>query len=195
MPLSVATIANAIERVEQDVVDGFNDALTPDGAVAFAVDLEETGLTSDDAVGSSDVVVAIPWVFQCRHTGTFIGVQATFVHLELRGTTIVHVVEPDADTWRYHRYIDYLCRAASDGHLHRCPPGADPRRIPRVEGAHRIALKHACVARRRSSENRASVEQLTARCISSNIPRSRRRRDAPQTPRRHSGARPDAVVP
>jgi hypothetical protein len=111
MPIDAAAIALAIERVEQDVVGGFDDILTPDGAGAFAIDLDESGLTPTEVVATSEVVVVVPWVFRCVHTGTFIGVQATFVHFDLRGTTVVHVgsAETDPDEWTYHRYIDFLC--------------------------------------------------------------------------------------
>jgi len=111
MPIDAATIALAIARVEQDVVNGFDGALTPAGSGAFELDLDESGLTSTEVVATSEVVIVMPWVFRCVHTGPFIGVQATFVHFDLRGTTFVHVGsgETDPDDWRYHRYIDFLC--------------------------------------------------------------------------------------
>lgn len=110
MPIDSATIATAIDRVRMDIMGGFDGILDPIGGLgAFSVDLNDSPLASNDIIATSEIVVVVPWVYRCKHTGTFLNVPATYVEFGLLGTTFVHVAAGDPDAWTFYRYIDYLC--------------------------------------------------------------------------------------
>jgi hypothetical protein len=108
MPIddSIVDIAKAI--VENDIRGGFDGVLDATGSSAFVFELEDGGLASEDVIATSDSVVVVPWAFHCTHRGSFLGVPATFVELDLRGATFVHVNGEDSDRWILYRYVDYV---------------------------------------------------------------------------------------
>jgi hypothetical protein len=110
----------AIRNVGHDVVDSFKDILTPQKGKAFAVELHDSDLNETEPYARSDVLVAVPWVFHCTHTGPLLGIPATWVDLDLRGTTFVDIRDV-AGNWRYFRYIDFI------GALHQIGVSTDTR--------------------------------------------------------------------
>jgi hypothetical protein len=108
MPFDEDVLDTVRQRVRDDVTGGFDGVLT--GATdPFDVELDDSILGFRDVTTSSETVVAVPWVFRCTHTGPFLGVPATFVELDLRGATFVHVEDlREPDKWTYFRYIDFI---------------------------------------------------------------------------------------
>ena len=109
MALGPFFIEAAVEIVEIDITEGFAAMLTPDGDSPFTIGLGDSGLVPSATVAASDDVIAVPWAYTCKHTGTFVGIPATQVTLSLVGVTFVHVaVEMAPQEWQFHRFIDYI---------------------------------------------------------------------------------------
>src|SRR5262245_45785920 len=108
MPITSTQFADALDMIQDDIKGGFDGVLDANGSSAFQFELDEAPLASGDVIATTESVVIAPWVFRCTHSGTFLGVPATFVELELRGTTFVHVNSEESGNWLLYRYIDYL---------------------------------------------------------------------------------------
>ena len=107
MPITSTQRDTALGFIQDDIVGGFDGVLDATGP-GFAFELDEAGLASDDVIALSESVVVAPWVFHCTHRDTFLGIPPTFVELELRGTTFVHVNSEDDQKWLLYRYIDFI---------------------------------------------------------------------------------------
>jgi hypothetical protein len=108
MPLGDDTVERALQNVRDDVQTAFQGVLTMRENDGIAFELHGADIDSNEVIGTSNVVVAIPWVFRCTHTGPFLGVPATMVDLELRGVTFVDAHDTEPDRWDYYRYIDFI---------------------------------------------------------------------------------------
>jgi SnoaL-like polyketide cyclase len=106
MELDDKVIAQALRSVEHDLVAGFEGVLE---AREFTRDLHGADLEHGRLFATSADLVVVPWVWRAVHVGEFLGVPPTYVELELRGTTFVHVsASKDETDWAYYRYVDYL---------------------------------------------------------------------------------------
>jgi len=108
MALSPEIVTQILNTIEPDIRAGFKESFRP---ISFGRDLHGAGLADAKAFATSDVLVAVPWVFRAQHVGDFIGVPATYIEFELRGATFVQVAEDDpgnSEKWGYFRYIDYI---------------------------------------------------------------------------------------
>jgi hypothetical protein len=95
----------ALQSVEHDLIAGFEGVLDP---CEFTRDLHGADLAHEQLFATSKDLVVVPWVFRAVHVGEFLGVPPTYVEVELRGTTFVHVSGRDESEWAYYRYVDYL---------------------------------------------------------------------------------------
>lgn len=107
MPIHESIVEVAKVAVEEDIRGGFEGVLEASAPTPFAFELEGSALEAKDIAAVSDSLVVVPWVFHCTHVGSFLGVPATFVDLDLRGATFVHVDGTDSNAWLMYRYIDY----------------------------------------------------------------------------------------
>jgi hypothetical protein len=109
MPQDEAIIESALALVERDIREGFEGTLDAEGPNAFVIGLHGATLDVTELVAPSDsAVVPVPWTFRCRHNGMFLGIPATLIEMDLRGTTFVLPRGDDAEQWMLFRYIDYL---------------------------------------------------------------------------------------
>src|SRR4051812_9307291 len=100
MPIEPADIAAAKAGVLQDLQEGLRSlSPVPDPDTAFSINLSNPDLVEADVVAASEVVVVVPWSYQCVHAGVFLGIPPTFIQFELRGTTIVEVAGRQQNTW------------------------------------------------------------------------------------------------
>ena len=98
----------AMQRVQTDIEEGFRVSFSRRSDATFAFELHDgEELNATPPVATSERLVAVPWVYPCTHTGPFLNIPATFVKLDLRGTTIVDIRAAPAD-WSYYRYVDYV---------------------------------------------------------------------------------------
>jgi hypothetical protein len=123
MPQDQTVIDRAIQLVQDDIVDGFKGVLNEiDDDEFFVIELGDSHLGVAELVAPSDAaVVPVPWRFRCKHEARFLGVPATFVTLDLRGTTFVFPTGDDDSQWLLYRYVDYL------GALHQMGVSTGPR--------------------------------------------------------------------
>ena len=82
------------ESVEADIRTGFDKILSVGD---FKRELDGCTLDEDAVFATAEHLVVAPWVYRCTHIGDFLGVPPTYVDLELRGTTFVHVPSPDPE--------------------------------------------------------------------------------------------------
>jgi hypothetical protein len=112
--------SEAAQLVRRDIEDGFKGALEQRSDAAFAIGLHDSDLQDHLSLATSESLVVVPWVYPCTHEGVFLNIPATFVDLELRGTTFVDIRQQD---WTYYRYIDYI------GALHQIGVSTDARPV------------------------------------------------------------------
>jgi aminoglycoside phosphotransferase (APT) family kinase protein len=108
MPIEVAVVQQAMSSVAADLVKGLEGAFTPAPNSPVTIELNGSNLEPMAVTAQAETLVAVPWRFPCTHTGDFLGVPATYIDLELRGATFVEVNGPDAASWTYYRFIDFL---------------------------------------------------------------------------------------
>lgn len=96
---------NVLEAVAADIAGGFEGVFS---SGEFRRELHGSDLDENEVFATAKELVAVPWVYRCRHIGDFLGVPPTFIEIELRGATFVRVVSPDPKEWDYFRYIDYV---------------------------------------------------------------------------------------
>jgi SnoaL-like polyketide cyclase len=113
MPLDPGVVAKVLERFKDDVQAVFAEGLSPasdDPITIGLVKAEPTGNepTEQQAVAVSDAVVAVPWTYDCTHTGIFLGIPPTFIRLQLSGTTFIDPREQNVHNWTYYRYVDFI---------------------------------------------------------------------------------------
>jgi hypothetical protein len=108
MALEPEIVDSILGTIGPDIQQGFGGSFE---FVSFGRDLHGSDLAEEHAVATGDFLVAAPWVYRAQHVGLFLGVPATFMEIELRGTTFVRTSEDDPSdqsAWAYYRYIDYL---------------------------------------------------------------------------------------
>jgi hypothetical protein len=98
---------DAVELIENDIVNGFEGSLTARRDAPFAIGLSGAEVDEELTVLTSDEFVVAPWIYPCTHTGMFLGVPATYIDLDLRGTTFVDIRRA-RNRWKFFRYIDYV---------------------------------------------------------------------------------------
>lgn len=109
MPIDLLVLGSVLEAVGEDVIRGYRKSLSPlGGSDAFSIGLEESDLEPMQSFAQSDQLVAVPWRYECTHTGTFLEIPATHVALQLQGVTFVRVHDDNRESWEFHRYVDYL---------------------------------------------------------------------------------------
>ena len=113
MPIDPGVVEKVLERFSNDITESFADALSPASDPAVTIGLNEIVpsepvLTQAELVAVSDALVAIPWSYNCIHTGVFVGIPATYITFELRGTTFVDPRDSNPHRWTYYRYVDFI---------------------------------------------------------------------------------------
>ena len=116
----------AVATSRDDVIGGFSEVFAPRsgggaGGDAFVVGLHDSTLPWEATIAQSDAVAVVPWTLFCTHVGEFLGVPATHIDLELRGTTFIIPEGQHSTSLQLHRYIDYL------GALHQLGAGTTTR--------------------------------------------------------------------
>jgi hypothetical protein len=97
------TFEDALQRVRGDIGKGVGEVFGPFDEAAVTVPEGLEHLIAD----TEGAVVAVPWIYSCRHIGNFKGLLPTDRPIEMHGVTFVNFTEGE-DTPVFHRYIDWL---------------------------------------------------------------------------------------
>ena len=108
MPLSEKVLSAAAANVEKEIKEFFSRFFEAGADGGYAIELPGAKIDTQELLVSSNSVAAVPWVFRGRHIDEFLGVCATGILVELRGTTYVDASSDNEADWKYSRYIDYL---------------------------------------------------------------------------------------
>lgn len=89
--------------VLRDVIDGLKGFSPRDDNEAESFRVSQHFIEEEDVIGN-ERIVAVPWTYDCLHTGDFEGLFRTGRELHIHGTTLV---DYRTGTTNLHRYVDW----------------------------------------------------------------------------------------